>query len=450
MTIRIASTDIVDKDILDISINLKVDEISVALPIDELHATFRISAETASLFKYNTELIVLDGEKQIGVFYSRELKQSGKNIYTLFGVSIVGILAERNFDGKYFQTYEGGYYTFREALAEIIGSNLTYVIEDESEDFDVRGYIESCSQREAVRHLCIAAGVTVYNNSGVLTFRRSFGGWWTDTMNAQYSYQPDEVFSDYTVKDGTIYSHYAVDIYWFTPQEKSNYVADPKTGEKYYYYIEKVTRANPDFPEGKPVNELYIQNEMLVTNFNFANQILSNLEKYYKGAVSLDFRVLDDTQKNYGVGFYDGEKMIVGYPAEIDISFGRKQTHGRANSITYSCAMAYYEEPRHINVNYFNESGDFLASKQIIKGKEERYTVKHPLISLVVDNRHKIIYKAPVSSNIYEDESYADPVDINVTCEVAAIQDGDIVEVYSVDNGYQIRDVLHIGGKVNG
>lgn len=455
MIIQITNKPINEYQIQDISIDLKLDEISASLPIDECHIVAKIDNETASLFSYNARFEVFDNAEKIGEFYTRECKEIGVNTYEIYAVSVLGVLAERSFPGKYFATASGGYYTFADALTEVIGDDeIELVIEDESEDFDVRGWVGHCSRREALRHLCMTAGVTVYNNKGVLTFRRAFGGYWSGTRNAEHSYQPYEVFNDYIITNGTMYSHFAVEIFTFGDAVTDNYVTDPETKKKYYYTTEKLRQANPNYPEGMPTNELYIQGEMLVSSYSVGFQMISMLEKYYEGGIELNFRVIDSDPMFNGVGFPLNGKMVFGYPSAISISYGRNRAYGRDNSISYNCAMAYYESPRIININYKNSAGDLLLTQPFYKGEEEHFTVSHPLITLKVDNRHKVVYKTPQRVTEHTDDIYADPIDIDIICDVAIIQDGNALEVYAVDEGegetVDGKYGLTIGGLVNG
>ena len=450
MTIQLSTIAIEETSILDIEITLKVDEISASMPIDEITAILRISKDIADKFKYNAEFILVDQTQNIGKFYVRQIVETGNNTYSLSGVSAIGLLADRSFPGKFFITESGGYYTFQDALAEIIGDDINYVIEDESATFDVRGFIGHCSRREAIRHLCMVSGVTVYNKNGVLHFRRSFGGLWSGTIDAEHSYQPSEVFDDFNITNGVMYSHFAVDVFFYTDAAQDTYVTDPATGKKYFYYTEKIRQENPNYPQDMPTNELYIQEEKLVSSYSFGFSLLSRLEKYYNGGISLDFRVIDNEAKYNGVGFFTGEKMVFGYPSQITISYGKALVYERLNSIQYSCEMAYFEDPRYINVNYITEANDLLYTRQIIKGSEETFTIKHPVIDAVIDNRHKVIYRSTNYQTIHNDNIYSDPVDIDIMCEAALIQDGDLIEIRSIDEAYQDNTVLEIGGTING
>lgn len=458
MTIQLLNDSILETSIKSLDVTLRVDELMATLPIDELDATLNISREIADKFRYNTRFSLIDQTKDVGIFYAREVRETGKNSYSLKAVSVIGLLADKSFPGKYFETESGGYYTFRDALYEIIGDDVEYVIEDESEDFDVRGYIGHCSKREAVRHLCMVSGVTAYTKNGVLTFRRAFGSWYTGTEGAEHSYQADEVFNDYSLTEATIYSHYATNVYSFIGADVEKpedipgieYINDPESGEKRYYTREKVRIENPEYPDDRPTNELYVEGEMLITNYGFASSLLNNLHRYYGGGANVEFRVIDEKHRENGVGFCVDDKMIFGYPSEIRYSYGRALVYDRLNSITYSCAGARYENAKNVTIRYINEAGDLLATRTVKKGSELYLTVKHPIITVIVDNRHKVYYKAPERISVYTDEVGAELATVDVVCQVAIIQDGDVIEVYAVDEAYQTEATLNIGGTIYG
>ena len=263
-------------DILSLKTIIKVDEISASLPIDELKATIRWTSDEDIPLTYNAKITVFTLLEQIGQYYCRNIKKMG-NVYTFEAVSKIGILADANFAGKFFPRGT----VFSEAVKSIIGNTILYEFEDESQDFELEeGFIGHCSQREAIRHLCMSNGVTVYNVGGNIRFRRTFGGILTETMYDKFSYQQNRVFDDYVVEDVDMYSHYSVDVYTFDTQyQYDQHVTDPTTGTKYYYTTEKVTELNPDYPSDKPKNELYVQGEQLITSYGAAASLISNLKR---------------------------------------------------------------------------------------------------------------------------------------------------------------------------
>lgn len=446
MTIVINNNSFTDDNIIDISVDHKIDELSTTLPIDEAHIKLHITDEQAALFKYNTEFSIIDNENlsKTGKFYAREITQSGIGIYEIYGVSIVGILSDRNFAGKMFIKSNGLYYTFGEAVAEIIGSGVSYSFEDTSSEFDIQGWIGHCSAREAIRHLCLAAGVVAYmDDSGNLKFRRTFGDQTFGDRPQQHSYQQDEVFDNFSIKESTQYSHYACDMYTFStsPLSGDQYVTDTD-GKLYYYTVEKIRTANPDFPSGQPTNELYIQSEMLISSRTFANDVLSRVTKYYKGNMTLEFTAVTDDYKTNSVGFYTGEKMVYGYPASISMAYGH------SNVIKYVCNMAYTQASRTITLNYKNDSGDLLVQKTVYKGKEINFTVQNPqTITVKVDERHKIIYTPKKYTTTINDINNTIRT-VDIICEASIIHDGDILEIYGVHSAEKSGGLLKIGGKV--
>lgn len=446
MMISLDSVNLVsDEDIFSVQTNIKIDEMAASLPIDELKATIRWNKTNDPPLGYNSKIVLFQRTKQLGIYYCRNITKTDLDIYTFEGVSSVGILADANFPGKFFARGT----VFSDAVDQIINDEIQYEFDDESQDFDIyEGFIGHCSKREAIRHLCISNGVVVYNGSGKLHFRRMFGGILSDTRYDRFSYQQNQVFDDYIIEDVDRYSHYSVDIYQFsTDFERDQYVTDPSTGKKYYYLTEKSTYVNPDYPADKPKNELYIQNEMLISSNSAAGELLGNLARYYSGGKTLKFRVISDEPKNLGVGFYDNTEMLFGYPAETQINYAIDKVEGNTHSISYVCNMAYTEEPRFITINYKNEAGEILTSQRIVKGSEDIFEVQHPVITVAIDTKHKAVYIAPKKTTTYSDDAFYDPNDIDVICKLAAIQTGNKIQINCADYADQEDDKLYIRGK---
>lgn len=440
MRINIGGYNYVEEEnILDIKETYKTDETSLTLPIGETHLVLRLDDTTAGLFKYNEKFSIF-GDNSKSTYYVREVKPLRQSVYSVYGVSSVGILAERNFAGKMFVNKT----EFREVIRTIVGDDFPFYFTDESSAFELRGWIGHCSQREAVRHACISAGVTAFEYAGALYFRRALG----TVFQSMHLYQPNETFDDFVITEGIHYSKYACDVYTFstvaTEATVNNVVTDPATKTKYYYSVEKVSHDNTDYPAALPSNELYVQGEMLITSYTDAGNLLDNLDSFYKGGITLEFRCLDKSPKVNGVGFYDFEKARFGFPAQTDVFYGKK------NVIKYVCNTAFSEEAKAILLNYKNQSGDLLATREVYKSaeigtKNDMLTVTHPLITVEVDNRHRVVYTS-VEAETLIDESAETVESVDVPCEIALIQDGNVVEIRAADKAYQIDNSVYIGG----
>ena len=441
---------ITDENIISISVDRNIDELSLTFPIDEMHATVRMTDDKVSYFRYNTHIYVIDDEKiwSTTAFYTRETKKKGYNIYELYGVSSVGLLADRDFPGKMFARKDNfSRWTFEEAVEAILGGDFDYNFTDTCTDFEVEGWIGHCSQREAIRHLCFATGVVAFmGNSGVLSFRKAFEDATFADMSDMKSLQPYEVLDEYTLSEGVQYSSYSCDFYTFSesPTGGDEYVTDPSTGKNYYYYSNKQTETNTNYPTTQPTNELYIQDEMLLNaRLGESIGIFNRLGKYYKGNLTLEFSVVTELEpNNYCVGFFDGEKMLCGYASKTSTQYGR-------NRFTeFKCDMAFIQPSKVVTMNYKNSAGDLLAARKIYKGNEEKLQVMNPIITLRLDNRHKIVYMS--DELITEiDDTFGDTTSIDIPCTAALIQNGDVLEINAVDKAVQIGSSITIGGRQN-
>lgn len=99
----------------------------------------------------------------IGRYYFDSYKQTGKNKYTLYGLSVIGVLAN--------QKHYGGMYT-NATVADVIADILQgfpYTIDASVVNNTITGYLPIASKRDNLQQVLFAVGATISNNAqGVL------------------------------------------------------------------------------------------------------------------------------------------------------------------------------------------------------------------------------------------------------------------------------------------
>lgn len=99
----------------------------------------------------------------IGRYYFDSYKQTGKDKYTLYGLSVIGILAN--------QKHYGGMYTnatVSDVIADIL-QGFPYTIDASIVNNTITGYLPIASKRDNLQQVLFAVGATISNNAqGVL------------------------------------------------------------------------------------------------------------------------------------------------------------------------------------------------------------------------------------------------------------------------------------------
>lgn len=99
----------------------------------------------------------------IGRYYFDSYKQTGKDKYTLYGLSVIGVLAN--------QKHYGGMYT-NATVADVIADILQgypYTIDASVVNNTITGYLPIASKRDNLQQVLFAVGATISNNAqGVL------------------------------------------------------------------------------------------------------------------------------------------------------------------------------------------------------------------------------------------------------------------------------------------
>lgn len=111
----------------------------------------------------NTVMNCYSNDTLVGRFYFDSYKQTGKNKYTLYGVSTIGRLAS--------QKHYGGLYTnatIESVVADIL-SGYSYTIDSTIASNTITGYLPIASKRDNLQQVLFAVGASVTTtNEGVL------------------------------------------------------------------------------------------------------------------------------------------------------------------------------------------------------------------------------------------------------------------------------------------
>jgi len=100
--------------------------------------------------------IVLDVDGEISLYYPSKVEPVVPEIFALEGISIVGLLAEQQFEGKLYVTGD----TVGDVLADIMGS-YSYTVDQDIADLPAEGYLPRSDKREALRQILGPYGISL-------------------------------------------------------------------------------------------------------------------------------------------------------------------------------------------------------------------------------------------------------------------------------------------------
>lgn len=112
---------------------------------------------------HGTIIDCYSNDSLVGRYYFDSYKQTGKNKYTLYGVSVIGLLAnQKHYGGMYLET------PLSTVVADIL-SGYQYTIDASIANNTITGYLPIASKRDNLQQVLFAVGATISNNAqGVL------------------------------------------------------------------------------------------------------------------------------------------------------------------------------------------------------------------------------------------------------------------------------------------
>ena len=109
---------------------------------------------------YGTKVTYYSNNVIAGVYYIKNVERVGKSLYKLNCVSAVGLMAR--------QQHKGGIYTgqsFSDVVAEILGTDYTYEIDNDVATQKVYGWLPYSTKRQNLYQLVMAYGVQIVKSS---------------------------------------------------------------------------------------------------------------------------------------------------------------------------------------------------------------------------------------------------------------------------------------------
>ena len=112
---------------------------------------------------HGTIIDCYSNDSLVGRYYFDSYKQTGKNKYTLYGVSVIGLLAnQKHYGGMYLEASLS-------TVIEDILSGYSYTIDASIANNTITGYLPIASKRDNLQQVLFAVGATISNNAqGVL------------------------------------------------------------------------------------------------------------------------------------------------------------------------------------------------------------------------------------------------------------------------------------------
>ena len=112
---------------------------------------------------HGTIMDCYSNDSLVGRYYFDSYKQTGKNKYTLYGISVIGLLAnQKHYGGMYLEASLS-------TVIEDILSGYPYTIDASIANNTITGYLPIASKRDNLQQVLFAVGATISNNAqGIL------------------------------------------------------------------------------------------------------------------------------------------------------------------------------------------------------------------------------------------------------------------------------------------
>lgn len=127
---------------------------ALELPISKMNWTLDTDADVAFMFQLKQPVEARNNDTLLGVYYVDEYSRTSKNIYKIECYDAFGVLDEIPFPGGVYTNKSA-----KELLTEILGGDFSVVYDDDVEDTNLTGVLQSVSRREAAQQLFFAWGV---------------------------------------------------------------------------------------------------------------------------------------------------------------------------------------------------------------------------------------------------------------------------------------------------
>jgi hypothetical protein len=166
-TIEFSRTQVISAHLIE-----QNNSISTELPIDTIEfkiistdGTFSMFSDTFSLLKEKLPILVyenIDGTNNlIGKFYLDKWKNPSKSILEFTASNIIGVLADIDFDGIFWQEN----FALEQIMQDVFYPiNFSCELDSSLANVVISGYIPAGTYREALQHIAFAAGATVVSS----------------------------------------------------------------------------------------------------------------------------------------------------------------------------------------------------------------------------------------------------------------------------------------------
>ena len=154
-----------DRDPPDGFVTADTDEVMLTADGDDfwVSVAYQSTGMNPKALTSGTIMDCYSNDNLIGRYYFDSYKQTGKDKYTLYGLSMIGVLAN--------QKHYGGMYT-NATVADVIADILQgfpYTIDASVVNNTITGYLPIASKRDNLQQVLFAVGATISNNAqGVL------------------------------------------------------------------------------------------------------------------------------------------------------------------------------------------------------------------------------------------------------------------------------------------
>ena len=293
---------------------------------------------------------VSNGSTVVRHFFDN-FKQTGKNKYTLYGLSVIGVLAsKKHYGGMYVNT------PIATVLADIL-SGYKYTVDASVADLTVTGYLPISTRRDNLQQVLFAIGATISTNADGTLQIYSMSNVVTSTLNKSKCFMNGNVqlsnpvtgvqltehnyfeASDVvTLYDSGIYGtetiefsepYHSLEVSGATLVESGvNYAiisgngAAVLTGKKYTHVTRVVTAANSKNGNVKQVDSAYLANPAV------AQSLADRVFAYLKNNVTISQDILFEQERAGDVvSIIDPytDKMVTACTKELDISLSELQ-----------------------------------------------------------------------------------------------------------------------------
>lgn len=405
------------------SLTQEISGISEELSVDYFDCTLYL--DNAAIVTKHEKVQVWFGLTYLGTYYRTDFKQIDENLYSLKFQSVLGVIDKKKFAGAMYSAAP-----LADVVADITGTNPLdpwYVhIDDSYANITVTGYIPACTWREALQQVAFAVGACVSSSqtSGIEMFPPKTEG---------KAITRAEIFNTLDITEYQPVTAVKIASHSYTEtEETSGEGVFEFDGKHYLHTVTYQTVTNEDAVDADE-NVITVEEATLVNDGN-ASAVLARLASHYFGRVTWKNKIVTGT-------FAVGDLVTVPAFSGTSVSghIGRMQYRDIGYKLFSEIELdGHYTNVCTLTVVYTDDTGAVLETYARNYAAGSSYSIGLTAIEREADGK-RYIYLPPyetLSGTINADKTET------VVCITAAVQDGEMLSLYAVDDAAAENDTL--------